>query len=154
MALYTNRSTTSVLLIDGDKTDRAFYAEQLKRCSATYQILEATDGKSGLQLFHSRKIDCVVTELALPDRAGFQLLGDLVPFVPKPQVAVVVLTKFMHKGLQELATKSGASACCVKVRTSGKDLDKTIQRAVARIEQRIPEGVRDQTGQFLEPDPA
>jgi hypothetical protein len=45
----------------------------------------------------------VVTELALPDRTGFQLLDDLVPFIPKQQVAVVVLTKFMHKGVQELA---------------------------------------------------
>src|SRR5262245_29241061 len=153
MASHRDRPTTSVLLIDGDEIDRAFYAAQLKRCSPTYQILEATMAESGLELCRSRKIDCVVTEIALPDRSGFKILGDLVPFVPKPQVAVVVLTKIVHKGLRELATQSGACACCITLRTSGKDLDKAIQRAVARVEQQIPEGVRNQPSQFLAPDP-
>jgi len=39
------RPTTSVLLIDSNANDRAFYANGLKRCSPNYLILEATDGQ-------------------------------------------------------------------------------------------------------------
>ena len=40
--------TTSVLFIDGYDSDRTYYVDELKRCSPTYQILEAADGQSGL----------------------------------------------------------------------------------------------------------
>ena len=40
--------TTSVLLIDGNDTDRANFAAQLKDRSPDYKILEATDGEAGL----------------------------------------------------------------------------------------------------------
>jgi DNA-binding response OmpR family regulator len=66
--------TTSVLLIDSNANERAFYADGLKRCSPDYLKLEATDGRSGLDLYRSRRIDCVVLELALPDQSGFALL--------------------------------------------------------------------------------
>ena len=36
-------STTSVLLIDGSKTQRTYWADQLRRCSASYEIVEASD---------------------------------------------------------------------------------------------------------------
>ena len=64
---------TPVLLIDGNAADRACFAEGLKRCTSDYLILEATDGKSGLDLYRrSRRIDCEVLELDLPDRSGFE----------------------------------------------------------------------------------
>jgi DNA-binding NarL/FixJ family response regulator len=36
-------------------------------------------GQSGLALYRSRRIDCVVLELSLPDQSGFQTLAELVP---------------------------------------------------------------------------
>src|SRR5215470_17625779 len=60
---------TSVLLIDGISADRIYFVEQLKRCSSAYQIIEATDGQSGLDLNRSRRVECVVLELALPVRS-------------------------------------------------------------------------------------
>jgi len=56
-------STTSVLLIDGNTTDRRYFAEQLKGRSPDYKILEATDGEAGLALYRSRRIDCVAVHL-------------------------------------------------------------------------------------------
>src|SRR2546423_6523167 len=80
----------SVLLIDGSKNHRAYWVDQLKRCSSDYQIIEASDGQSGLALYRSRRIDCVVLELSLPDQSGFQTLVDLVPIASRPQVPVIV----------------------------------------------------------------
>ena len=50
MLLNSELLTTSVLFIDGNAADRTYFAEGLKSCSSDYQILEATDGESGLDL--------------------------------------------------------------------------------------------------------
>ena len=127
--------TTSVLFIDGSQNQRAFWADQLKRCSAHYEIVEASDRQSGLELYRSRRIDCVVLELSLPDQSGFQKLIDLVPIASRPHVAVIVLTQMTQRGVWELAKQNGAYACLAKKFTSGDDLDNAIQRAVAFVGQ-------------------
>lgn len=128
-------STTVVLLIDESKNQRTYWAEQLKSCSADYEILEASDGESGLDLFRSRRIDCVVLELSLPDESGFKTLIELVPIASRPQIAVVVLTHMTQHSLLELAKDHGAYTCLVKKFTSGDHLDKSIQRAIAFVGQ-------------------
>ena len=135
MTLIPELSTTSVLLIDGSKNQRAYWADQLKHCSPHYEIVEASDGQSGLDLYRSRRIDCVVLELSLPDQSGFQTLEDLVPIASRPHVAVIVLTQITHRGVWELAKQNGAYACLAKKFTSGEDLDRAIQRAVAFVGQ-------------------
>jgi len=52
--------TTSVLLIDGNHTDRKYFVDQLKGSFPDYKILDATTGEEGLTLCRSRRFDCVV----------------------------------------------------------------------------------------------
>lgn len=126
---------TSVLLIDGSKSQRVYWADQLKRCSPDYQLIEAEDGQSGLDICQSRRVDCVVLELSLPDQSGFATLVNLVPIARRPSVAVVVLTLITQPGVWEVAKQNGAYACLAKNFTSGEDLDKAIQRAIASVGQ-------------------
>jgi DNA-binding NarL/FixJ family response regulator len=126
---------TSVLLIDSSTNPRTYWAEQLTSCSSDYAIVQASDSQSGLALYRSRRFDCVVLELALEDESGFAVLLSLVPHASKPQVAVVVLTQLLHRGIWELAKQQGAYVCLAKKFTSGEDLDKAIQRAVAFVGQ-------------------
>ena len=91
--------TTSILFIDGHDADRTAYADHLKRCSPDYEILEAADGHSGLIRYRSRKIDCVILEIDLPDTSGFRVLVELVPVARRPTVAVIVLTRLSNPGL-------------------------------------------------------
>jgi CheY-like chemotaxis protein len=95
--------TTSVLFIDGSKNQRTYWAEQLRRCSPNYEIVEVSDGQSGLVIYRSQRVDCVVLELSLPDQSGWQTLVNLVPVVSMPDIAVVVLTTMTHRGVWELA---------------------------------------------------
>ena len=125
--------TTSVLLIDGSANHRAHWAGQLKNCSPDYQIFEAHDGRSGLDLYRSQQIDCVILELGLSDQSIFRVLGKLVPVARSPRVAVIVLTKFPDRGVWELAKQSGAYACFHKDHTTGEDLDKAIHDAVTFV---------------------
>ena len=126
-------STIYVLLIDGSKKQRAYWADQLNRCSTDYMIVEAEDRESGLKLYRSRYFDSVVLDLALPDQLGFQLLTDLVPIANRPQVGVVVRTQMTQRGVWDLARLNGAYACSAKQHTTGNDLDNIIQRAIAFV---------------------
>lgn len=128
------RRTTSVLLIDESAIDRAHFADQLKQYFPEYLIVEAADGQSGLALYRSQQIDCVVTDLVLPDRSGFEILADLVPVRNKPQVGVIVLTRIEHPAMKGLAKLNGAHAYLLKDHTSGKELDDAIQQAIKVVE--------------------
>ena len=126
--------TTSILLIDGNDTDRRYFAYQLKGRSPEYEVLEAADGEAGLALYRSRRIDCVVVALELPDQsAGFKVLVDLVPIASRPNVAVILLTNRLQRGLREIARQNGAYACFMKQFMSKEDLDRAIQRAIAFV---------------------
>lgn len=133
MAQKPDIPTTSVLLIDGSDTARTYFADQLKHCSPDYSILEATDGETGLALYRFRRVDCVVLALDLPDGSGFQVLMKLVPLPRRPTVPVIVLTHSAQRGMREIALENGAQAYLVKQFTSGADLDKAIQHAIALV---------------------
>ena len=125
--------TTRVLFIDGIAADRALYVSGLQYCSPDYQIIETADGRSGLEVYRSRRIDCVVLEFDLPDISGFEVLGHINPIVRRPNVAVVGLTRLANRGLWELAKRNGAYFCFYKPHTSSDDLDRAINRAIGFV---------------------
>ncbi len=131
--LPTPDLSTSVLFIDPYSVDRVHFTAVLQRCSPDYRILESTDGEFGLALYRSQRIDCVILELDLPDRSGFEVLVSLVPLVRRPTVAIVILTRLTHRGVWDLAMRNGAFACLLKEHTSGEALDHVIQSAIAAI---------------------
>jgi CheY-like chemotaxis protein len=102
MSPNPERPSTSVLLIDWSQTQRTYWAGQLQSCSPDYQIIEAADGQSGLDIYRSRRIDCVVFEIDLPDRSGLEVLMTLIPRASKPRIAVIVLTQLSHPGVWRL----------------------------------------------------
>jgi DNA-binding NarL/FixJ family response regulator len=79
-------------------------------------------------------------DLSLPDQSGFELLPDLVPIPSKPTVAILVLTLMGHRTLWEIAKSYGVYECFHAQHTTGEDLDRAIQRAVALVKQMPKEG--------------
>jgi len=126
-------SVVSILIIDGDDEERGYYIDRLKLSSPDYQIFEAADGQSALELIHSRSFDCVILDLSLPDISGFEILIKLVPTANKPEIPVIALYKIPFVALFEVAMKNGAYACIHKAAASGDVLDKTISKAISRI---------------------
>src|SRR5262245_45617112 len=125
---------TTILLIDHDDKDRTYYAARLKISLPDSIVLEAKDSRSGLELYWSRRVDCIVTEIPLPDGSGFRLLTDLVPHASEPPpVAVIMLTRLSIHGLAQLAKTNGAQACFVKRFTTGDELADAIQAAIAKV---------------------
>jgi PleD family two-component response regulator len=144
MPRNTPQTHTSILLIDGNASDRRDYAKQLAACSPDYLILEATNCPSGLALYRSRWVDCVVLELNLPDQWSAKLLVELMPIIPRPRVPVVVLSRLEHAAAFTIAKKNGVHDCYIKEFTPGDYLDRVIQRAMALVG-RLPKEERHRT---------
>lgn len=130
LAHQHGRQPAHVLFIDGHDNERRFYARRLSDCSPHHTVVEAADGRSGLDIFRSSRIDCVVLDLDLTDISAFEVLGNLIAPACKPDVAVIVLTNQHNRILFERARREGAASCLVKSVTSGYLLSQVIQKAV------------------------
>jgi DNA-binding NarL/FixJ family response regulator len=139
----------SVLLIDSNDTDRTYYAERLRLASAEYLIHEAVNGQTGLTIYKSQHIDCVILEIDLSDMSGFEVLLHLVPVARKAEVAVVVLTHLSNPYLIDLVLKNGAVACLLKNGASGDDLDKAVLKAVSMIQRDRKKHLIEQTAPLV-----
>ena len=122
----------AVLLIDSHE-GRQYWSQRLKISSADYVIVEADTGASALSICDSQRIDCVVTELALPDMSGFKVLATLVPSLSDRALPVIVLTHNTLEEMAALALKNGARGYLMKSHASGDDLDRAIHRAIAAV---------------------
>ena len=123
----------SILLIDDNNKERTYYAERIRMGISDCTVLEARDGRSGLALYRSRKIDCIITELYLPDMSGLELLVEVVPQASQPAMAVILLTRNASKPIHDLAIRNGAQAFFVKRFTSGEELTQMIPKAIASV---------------------
>jgi len=125
--------STTILFIDGHDHDRRYWIKRLTISSPDWVILEAETGAAGLSVCRSQHVDCVVTELDLPDMSGFEVLLELVPRALYPKIAVIILSRLNLQTLAELAIKNGAQAYLVKSHVSGDDLEKVIHQALATV---------------------
>ena len=124
---------TTVLLIDPHKEDREYWAERLTISSKDYLVLQADTGAQGFAICRSQRVDCIVTELTLPDMSGFQVLIDLIPRAYRPNMAVIMLARLKLDSIVSLAKTNGAQAYLVKSQISGEDLDHAIRKAIAIV---------------------
>jgi CheY-like chemotaxis protein len=128
-----NASTCTVLLIEDEAEQLAFWSNALRSCASQYSVLEATTDQEGLELLVQHKIDCVILDLDLSATSGFQLLLDLVPNRHRPEIAVLILTHLWNPTLAQLSIDNGAQAHLIKGRTSADSLDRAIQHAVTAV---------------------
>lgn len=125
---------TTILVIDGNFQECESYVQYLRASSSPYDVVQAATGRSGLDLCARQPIDCVVLEIDLPDMSGFEVLAKLVPHASHPEIAVIVLTRLHNHFLLELAIKNGAQAALDRNMVSGELLERTILRAIARVQ--------------------
>lgn len=133
MSPELSRSLTTVLLIDSYKEDRENWVQRLSNSSPDYVVLEADTGASGLAICHSQRVDCVITELTLPDMSGFEVLADLIPLVSHPHIAVIMFSRITLPSIAALALSSGAQAYLIKSYIDGDCLNRAIYKAVAAV---------------------
>ena len=129
----SGKSECTVLLIEDDSEQLAYWASALRNCSSHYAVLEAASGEEGLDLLKYQKVDCVVLDLDLSTSSGFQFLFELVPNRNRPEIAVLILSRLQNPTLEKVALENGAQVYLIKQHTSAEALDKAIQKAEAAV---------------------
>jgi CheY-like chemotaxis protein len=125
--------TTTVLLIDPNTEDRQYWTERLRICSKDYTVVEADSAERGLTICKTERVDCVVTELHLPDMSGFLVLLRVNPIVRTLRMPVVVLSHLVLPLVITAAKRLGAQSYLIKSQASGDELDIEIKKAIAKV---------------------
>jgi CheY-like chemotaxis protein len=125
--------TQTVLLIDDNCEDRAYWSSSLKNPPFAFSVLEAACGKSGFKVCQSEHVDCVVLDLEMPESGLFTLLR-LIPDSTRQHIPVVILTKLVQPALIQVMKNLGAYECLVKEFCSPEKLADTIRQAIARCQ--------------------
>jgi len=128
----TNTATVKILVIDDERAIRkslAFYFED-----QGYQVLEAGDGKAGLELFASAEPQIVFTDLRMPFMDGFEFLRQAHQMRPEVPIVVVSGTGVVNDAVQ--AVKLGAWDYITKPVMDLAELDVVVRRALETVELR------------------
>ena len=64
-----------------------------------YAVLDAGDGRAGLELAAARRPDLLVLDYVLPDMDGLQLLAEVRRKLGPPDVPAIVLTVVAERGI-------------------------------------------------------
>ncbi len=91
-----------------------------------YQVLQAGDGKTGMEIIRENSIDLVLLDLRLPGPDGWSILRRNETHTrSSPQIPVVVLTAIAESGQRRRTLRMGATQYLIKP-LSAHSLSKTI----------------------------
>jgi two-component system, chemotaxis family, chemotaxis protein CheY len=77
-----------ILVIDDEPRLREFVRAALE--DGGYTVREAEDGEAGLRAFRKRAADLVICDLFMPEREGFETIGELRRLAPG--LAIIAMT--------------------------------------------------------------
>src|SRR5260221_88436 len=124
-----------ILLIDDDDALRKVIAQNL--IHAGHTVVEAADGRQGVEVFHSTKVDLVLTDLVMPGKEGVETIIEL--HRETPGLAIIAMSGGMPRSFMylEIAAKLGARRALAKPFTP-QELLKTIDETLAEPPPRGP----------------
>ena len=65
----------SILIIDDEESVRALLRSVLE--TAGYEVVEAANGRQGLERYRQRRADLVITDIAMPELNGLDMILEL-----------------------------------------------------------------------------
>ncbi len=104
--------TTHILAIDDSRTIRTLLTIALEK--AGFAVTTAVDGVDGVEKFQQMQADLVITDVNMPKKDGFGVIGDIRQGDVNRGVPVLVLTTESGAALKERARKAGATGWIVK----------------------------------------
>ncbi|MDH3445039.1 MAG: response regulator [Deltaproteobacteria bacterium] len=95
----------TILIVEDDQAVRQGIAEVVQFCG--WQVIEASNGVHGLELFKIHLPDIVLTDVVMDGLDGFQLTARIKSI--NPRAAVILMTAFSTPNLREKVQSVGAS---------------------------------------------
>ncbi|WP_215224920.1 hybrid sensor histidine kinase/response regulator transcription factor [Echinicola shivajiensis] len=81
---------------------------------ASYNVLEAADGKEGLKVAKSQSLDLVISDVMMPEMDGMELCQELKTNIRTSHIPVILLTAKTSENYQNSGYKFGADAYITK----------------------------------------
>ncbi|MFO1399831.1 MAG: EAL domain-containing protein [Steroidobacteraceae bacterium] len=103
----SDRPGNVVLVVDDDDIFRLLITTVL--ADAGYEVVSASNGIQALEIFASRRVDCVVTDIGMPLMDGFELCAGLRALGDGQRVQVLFLTGLEDHDSIQRAYDAGAS---------------------------------------------
>ncbi len=125
----------SVLLVEDDALMRSFLTTVLKEDG--YRVIEAGNGREGLEKLSDGVFDLVITDLRMPELSGLDLMKE--GRKEKPETRWIIITAYGSISNAVEAMKAGASDYLTKPFRDPDELRHVIRRVLreAEAEQRI-----------------
>jgi len=103
--------TKTILLVDDEEGVRSVLSEFLTGLG--YNVVEASDGKTALELFRKQRMDLVITDLYMPPGiSGTEVMKNIK--VTSPKTPVLIITGYRPTKSQEDAMTTKADGYLIK----------------------------------------
>ena len=115
---------TKILVVDDSASVRMRIRRLLEDDNTT--IVQAENGRQGVELFHSEKPDCILLDYLMPDMDGIDVLAEITDGRDRPPTAVVMLAGRASESVAVKAMKNGVHDYLLK----GEMTPETLLRAI------------------------
>jgi len=93
-----------ILIIDDERDFCRMVKFNLER-TKQYEVLFATDGRSGIEIAGSKKPDLILLDIKMPGKSGGEIAEELLDDPSTRSIPIIFLTALVKKG--EVAKQSG-----------------------------------------------
>lgn len=140
----TEPLTRRLVVVDDDSTDRELVSRLL---GGQYSVLQAANGREGIESHSTFKPDCVLLDYRLPDMDGLEVLSVIAP----QGTPVIMLTGEGDEDVAVGAMKGGAFDYVTKDQLEASRLSNAISNAIEQADlQKRLEDTRHELEDFVE----
>ena len=101
-----------ILIVEDDPNSRMLARDLLQRFG--YAIIEATDGKQGVELAKARKPDLILMDIMMPEMDGLEATRILKADATTKKIPVLALTSYAMTGDKERILQAGCDGYVTK----------------------------------------
>lgn len=116
-----------ILTVDDSTSVRQMVSFTLGK--AGYEVVEAVDGKDGLEKVAGGKFDLIITDLNMPNMDGIQMIAAIRKLPANGFIPILMLTTESQSEKKDAGRKAGATGWIVKP-FSAEQLLSTLQKLV------------------------
>lgn len=120
------KKTKTILLVEDDKFISRAYHDGLER--AGFKIISAFDGNEAKAKLKDTRPDIILCDLIMPNKDGFEFLGEIKANPEFKDIPVLVLSNLSHEKIFAQATQLGADGYLVKSNQSIEDIVSEINK--------------------------
>jgi len=138
---YLKKGTKEMLIVEDDPVQRTSIKEMIG--AEDVNITEAATGQEALNALKSKKYDCMVLDLSLPDMAGFDVLKRSKRQAQHKHMPVIIYTSKDLSRQEESQLKRYAATIITKSADSSEHLLDETALFLHRVVEKMPETKRD-----------